>query len=297
VPRALVIINPVSGPRRRAVEAQVALARDLLGHQGHTVEVVVTKGRGDAHDASWRAREAGLDIVVAWGGDGTINEAGSALAFSGVPLAIVPGGSGNGLARDLGVPLEARAALELAATGRARAIDAGEIDGRALFFNVAGVGLDAAIAARLARRDALRGLAGYVKATLSELPRYRACPYAIRFDGRHTIERPAWFVALANSRQYGHGAQIAPAARLDDGRLDLVVVEPQSLGWLLRRLPALFRGTLTGGPGLHMSQMQEAVITGSGPLGYHVDGEPGAGGASIRVAVRPAALRIVAAKY
>lgn len=290
--RALVVINPVSGPRRRAAGDCGALARDVLRRHGLETTLAVTTAPGDARQIAAEARQDGLALVVAWGGDGTINEVGSALAFSDVPLAIVPGGSGNGLARDLGVPLDASAALSLAATGRPRVIDAGQIDDD-LFFNVAGIGLDAAIAARLARPHARRGLPGYVQATFAELPFYRARAY--RIDAAEgVVERHAWFIAVANSRQYGNGAQIAPAARLDDGRLDLVVVEAQPVWRLLRRVPAFFRGSLAAGSGLHMSQVEEARISSDAPIAYHVDGEPRRGGAAIVVRVRPSTLRVIA---
>ena len=100
------------------------------------------------------ALSRGATMCVAWGGDGTVNEVASALAFTPVALAIVPSGSGNGLARELGVPLDAVSALTVAIDGRDRIIDAGEIEGR-LFFNIAGLGLDA----RIAHRFAVNGLA------------------------------------------------------------------------------------------------------------------------------------------
>jgi YegS/Rv2252/BmrU family lipid kinase len=229
-------------------------------------------------------------MVLAWGGDGTINEVASGIAFSDVWLGIVPGGSGNGLARELGVPLDPARALELAATGHTRVIDAGQID-EALFFNVAGIGLDAEIARRIAEPGSRRGLAGYVQTTLATLVRYRSECLTIQASGASTRRR-VLFVAVANSRQYGNGARIAPAARLDDGRLDLVVVEAQSAWRLMARLPAFFGGTLTAGAGLHMSQVDEAVISGDGPLCFHVDGEPYLGDDDVHVRARPRALRI-----
>lgn len=289
--RAVLIINPISGPHRhRSIEASDTLARDILGRDGLTVDVRVTTARGDARAFSQQARADGADIVVAWGGDGTINEVASALAFSEVPLGIVPGGSGNGLARELGIPLEAALALELVARGRTRRIDAGQID-TALFFNVAGIGVDAVIARAIARPDARRGLFGYARVTLVELPRYRAAAYRIECDGR-VEQRRAMLIALANSRQYGNGALIAPAARLDDGRLDLVVVESQPLWRIMAQLPDLFRGRLVPAPGLSMESFTSATIQADGPIAYHADGEPGQGGAAVEVAVRPGALLV-----
>ena len=292
--RAVVIINPVSGPnRRRPVSACTALATEAFARHGAEVEVLVTGAPGEARLFATRARNAGVDLVAAWGGDGTINEVASALVYSETRLAIVPGGSGNGLARDLGVPLESPAALELAATGSRRLIDAGQID-ESWFFNVAGVGLDAQIAQHIAVPGARRGFSGYAKITFSELPRYRAQHYTIEHGGTSTAYR-ALIIAIANSRQYGNGAQIAPKARLDDGHLDLVVVEAQPLWRLLAQIPAFFNGSLVPGRGLHMTPVIDAVVRGSGPLRYHVDGEPNVGDDDLQVRTRPRALYVVGA--
>ena len=292
---AVVVINPVSGPRRyRSVEACAALARDVLGRHGGTVDVKVTEARGDARAFGHQARANRADLVVAWGGDGTINEVASALAFSDVALGIVPGGSGNGLARDLGIPLEAGPALEAAAAGHRRRIDAGQID-TTLFFNVAGIGLDAVIAKGIARPDARRGLSGYARLTLLELPRYRPQRYRIQCEGR-TDERHAIFIALANSRQYGNNALIAPAARLDDGHLNLVVVEAQPLWRILKRLPDLFRGRLESGPGLLMQPTTGVTIHAQAAMAYHADGEPGMAGSTLEVRVHAGALQVAAYK-
>lgn len=290
--RALIVVNPVSGPRRhRSFDACSALARAVLAGHGVEVEVQATRARGDARVFAERAVAAGVDLVVAWGGDGTINEVASGLASSPTTLGIVPGGSGNGLARDLGIPFDAEQALTLLVTGRRRRIDAGALGG-SLFFNVAGVGLDALIAASIARPGVQRGLSGYARITFLELPRYRAERYTIEHDGERT-ERRALIIACANSRQYGNGAQIAPAARLDDGRIDLVVVEPQPLWRIAARLPDLFRGRLRPGPGLSMQPVTSAVIRSERPIAFHVDGEPGLGGTALTLQVHPAAISVV----
>jgi diacylglycerol kinase (ATP) len=292
--RAVVVINPISGPRRhRSVADCATLARDVFGRHGIEIDVRVTTGRGDARAFSEQARADGARIVVAWGGDGTINEVGSGIAFSDVSLGIVPGGSGNGLARDLGIPLHAPRALELVATGRHRRIDSGQID-KTLFFNVAGIGLDALIAQHIARPDAQRGLSGYARVTLWELPRYRAQPYQVECNGAQRTHR-ALLIALANSRQYGNGALIAPAARLDDGKLDLVVVESQPLWRIVARIPSLFRGTLAPERGVTMEQISVATIHGGAPIVYHADGEPGLAGSTVEVRAHAGALSVVTA--
>jgi diacylglycerol kinase (ATP) len=277
--RATVIINPIAGPgRAKILDACAALARSALAARGFTAEVRVTGHPTDAQRFSREALAGGADLVVAWGGDGTVNGAGAALAGSRTPLGIVGGGSGNGLARDLGLPLDPAAALDVAATGATRAIDAGELNG-SLFFNVAGIGLDACIADRLASPNARRGLLGYVMATLAEMPAYDPCEYSVVMsDADATNERPlttrALFIAIANSRQYGQGAQIAPLASLDDGVMDIVVVKPQSALRILSRLPSFFRGALREDDGVLMRTASSLTITSNKPIRFHVDGEP-----------------------
>lgn len=274
--RATVIINPIAGSgRATTIGACSDLARSVLSRHGFEADIRVTGAPVDAYRFAGEARDAGHDLVIAWGGDGTVNGAGAALAGSPVPLAVIGAGSGNGLARDLGLPLVPAAALEIAAAGATRAIDAGELNG-SLFFNVAGIGLDACIADRMASPNARRGLLGYVLATFNELPSYQPCEYSIAMseDGGPPLRTRAIFIAIANSRQYGKGAQIAPLASLDDGLMDIVVVKPQSGLRIVSRLPSFFRGTLREDDGVLMRTASRLEITSDQPIRFHVDGEP-----------------------
>jgi diacylglycerol kinase (ATP) len=300
--RAVVIINPIAGPgRHRTLDRCAATAQSVLATHGYSADVAVTASPTDASRHAREAVELGATLVVAWGGDGTINGAASALAGTSVPLGIVPGGSGNGLARDLGLPRDPARALSVAATGRERVIDAGDLDG-SLFFNIAGIGVDAEIAARIAQPGARRGLTGYVIATVQELRHYEPQVYAIRIaDDRTdrtsasrgaTFERKALLVALANSRQYGNGAKIAPQARLDDGAIDLVVVDARPMWNLVSRLPAFFLGTLEDSPDLLMRRAASLTISARRPIRFHVDGEPRTGPETVTLRVHPGALRV-----
>jgi YegS/Rv2252/BmrU family lipid kinase len=298
--RAVVVINPIAGKgRKTTLGACTDLARSVLGTHGYETEVRVTGGPNDAFRFAREAVEARADLVIAWGGDGTVNGVASGAAESGVAFAIVPGGSGNGLARDLSIPFNPSAALAIAAGTRTRAIDAGDLHG-SLFFNVAGIGFDARIADRLAAPGARRGLLGYLIATVSELRSYQPGKYSIRhaFDveGKahmaDIIDHPALFIALANSRQYGSGAQIAPAALLDDGMIEIVVVEPQSGMRIMRQVPAFFRGTLCEGPGVLMRSAASMEVTCTHPIRFHVDGEPRVGPTSIALKTKRGALLV-----
>ena len=246
---------------------------------------------GDGYAFAQEAVAAGLAPVIAWGGDGTVNEVATALVHRQVPLGIVPAGSGNGLAADLGIPFAARAALEVAAAGRTLAIDAGEVNGN-LFFNIAGVGIDAVIAARFAERGpGRRGLAGYLQLSASELFRYRCQSYQFTIDGEE-IEHRAILIAIANGRQYGNRLLIAPGARLDDGLLEVVVVGDLSLVGVAWRLPALFRGTLSPGRGVVMRAARSIRLRSAGEIPYHLDGEPRLASNELLARVMPKALLV-----
>ena len=298
--KATVIVNPIAGAgRSKTIGGCVDLVKSVLAEHQYEADVRITTGPDDARRFSTEAVAAQSDVVVVWGGDGTVNGAAAGVAGTGIPLAIIPGGSGNGLARDLVVPFDPRWALTVAATGKVRAIDAGDLHG-SLFFNVAGIGLDARIAGRLATEGHRRGLMGYVLATVSELRSYEVCAYSISkvydAEGRAVagdiLEHPAMFIALANSRQYGSGAQIAPKALLDDGVMEVVIVEPMSGVQIARQLPAFFGGRLQEGPGIVMRSAASMDISCAQPISFHVDGEPRTGPNHISMQTRRAALRV-----
>lgn len=290
---ALVVINPISGAGRAQPggEAEVTLARSTLQRAGFETTVVVTRGPGHATDAAREAVSRGASLVVSWGGDGTMNEVARALAFGTTALALVPAGSGNGLGRDLGVPLDPARALAVAATGRRRRIDVGAVNGE-YFFNVAGVGLDARIARAFADRSGRRGRWRYARVGAEAVWTYRAQPYALRWDGG-ALASEALFVAFANSRQYGSHGCIAPQASLDDGRLDLVIVAPQSLPRIVSRLPAFFLGRLRPGGGVTMDTFTDADVEAPIATDLHLDGEPRVVGERLRVRVHPRALDVI----
>jgi diacylglycerol kinase (ATP) len=254
--------------------------------------VFVTERAGHARELAGAALERGVRLVLAWGGDGTVNEVASILAFTGAALGIIPSGSGNGLSRELRIPFEPAAAFQIALTaGRDRVIDAGELD-RHLFFNIAGIGLDARVAHRFAAGGLVRrGFGRYLQITAHELFTYDPDEHTVVVDDVPERVR-ALLVAIANGRQYGNGAIIAPHAQLDDGRLDVVVVPQRSIVSTLVQVPRVFAGTVDRVPGVSIRCGKEIEITSGRPVVYHVDGEPFVGGASVRASVRCSALRV-----
>lgn len=251
----------------------------------------LTEGPGHAHELARAAVAARAAVVCAWGGDGTVNEIARALAGSGTALGVVPAGSGNGLARELGVPWDPAAALAVALGRRERVIDVGDIEGH-LFVNLAGIGLDAHIAALFnARGGRRRGLLPYLAIGTREILRYRAREYTIRV-GSETWQERALVIVCANARQYGGGAVVAPTARPDDGQLEVVTVATRPPLVALRDALHLFRGTLDRAPGVTTRRTPAVEISGSEPIPFHVDGEAVTGGPVLTVRIRPAVLRV-----
>jgi diacylglycerol kinase (ATP) len=283
-----VIINPHSGAaslderRRRAERAAAVLAR-----AGEPGEVFVTERQGHAGDLARSAVARGARLVMAWGGDGTINEVASALIHTPTALGIVPSGSGNGLARELAVARQPDRAIAEALQARPRAIDAGEFGGRT-FVNMAGVAFDARIAECFNVESGSRGLANYARLTVREMTRYRCADY--RVDG--AAARRALLVVVANTTQFGNGARIAPKARLDDGLLDLVIVDGRSLAATLIALPRLFLGGLARLRGVTMRPVTDVTIESDAPMTFHVDGEIEKGSTRLVARVLPQALQV-----
>ena len=285
-----IIINPIAGAKRRpSISQRVELAREMLRMCDLDGEVAVTTHPGHGRDLAKRFADDGVETVVSWGGDGSMNEVASELAFGGPVLGIVPSGSGNGLARELHLSRSPRAALNTALTGATTSIDAGELGGR-LFFNVAGIGFDAHLAA-LFNASSTRGGGQYGMATVREIWGYEPSFYKLRASDV-AIDRTALIVALANSRQYGLNAQIAPRARPDDGLLELVVVPPMSVLSILWHIRHLFSGTLHQVPGVTMQSIREVEITGNDLPLLHVDGEIVEVTGTVTARVHPGAVQI-----
>jgi diacylglycerol kinase (ATP) len=294
-----VIVNPISGTGGRPdiARQRAELAAAAIEQHGADGEVFVTEHAGHARELTRAALERGTRLVLAWGGDGTVNEVASVLAFTDATLGIIPSGSGNGLSRELAIPFAPRAAFEVAFSSACDCvIDAGELDGR-LFFNIAGIGLDARVAHRFAAGGLVRrGFFRYLEITAHELFTYEPDEHTIVVDGETQRVR-ALLIAIANGRQYGNGAIIAPHALFNDGRLDVVVVAQRSLVATFAQIPRVFSGQVDRVRGVTMRAGREIEITSARPVVYHVDGEPFVGSASVKAHVRPAALRVRAPSF
>jgi YegS/Rv2252/BmrU family lipid kinase len=287
-----VIINPISGRhghRPGEADRRAALVRDVARRRSLDVRVHVTDGPGRARDLALTCIEEGCDVVAAMGGDGTVNEVGQALIGTSAALAVVPCGSGDGLALGLGIPRSREAALNAAIDGRTVRMDIGRVNDR-VFLNVAGFGFDAAVG-DVFSRGAVRGPRGYFSNAAQLVWRYRPLHYVIELEGYPTLEGPRFLVGFANAPQYGNGATLAPHADPHDGRLDVLIADADSPWRQIWRARRLYWRPLSPAGGLRRFQVRSATVSADNLL-VHLDGEVWRVPSPARVSVDPGALAV-----
>ncbi len=295
--RMLVIVNPTAGGGR-AARLVPWIRERLAARPDARLEVTSRAGDAERWAADFETAEAAR--VVAVGGDGTVQEVVNGVMAAGnaeASLGIVPVGTGNDLARSLGLPRDTAAAWTVAVGRGERAIDlmrATSGDGRQRWFaSAGGIGFDAQVAAAMSTRSAWqRGRAAYLITTLSELRRFDNRSVELTLDGVASGAR-VLFVAVANGEYYGGGMRIAPGARVDDGMLDLCVVGNVSRLTALGQLANLYRGTHVNHPQVEMRRARSVEISGTPDTRVHLDGEP-FGGLPVRIELQPASLLVAA---
>ena len=222
--KVLFIMNPISGTKEKT--GIPLMIEETLDHSLFTHEIVTTEYAGHGCEIAARAAQDGVDIVVAVGGDGTVNEVGCGLINTETALGILPCGSGNGLARHLNIPISIQGSLDILNRHCIKTLDYCTINGKP-FFCTCGMGFDAFISQKFSE-STRRGPAKYIENVLLEGLRYQPETYTIEDEsGRHRYE--AYLVACANASQYGNNAYIAPQASMSDGLLDVIVIEPFDL--------------------------------------------------------------------
>ena len=264
------IVNPSAGGGRagRHLEA-VGRALSARGLEHH---VERTRSLEHARDLALQAAAAG-EIAVAFGGDGLIGAVAGALRGSDGVLGMLPGGRGNDLARVLEIPLDPVAACEVLASGAVRPLDLGEAGGRT-FIGIASCGFDSD-ANRIANQARIvRGNLVYTYGALRALLTWRPATFTVTLDGRasHTIR--GYTIAAANSKAYGGGMLLAPDASLEDGLLDVVMVEHVPKARFLRLLPTVFKGAHVSLPNVHVERAAEVRIAADRPFTVYADGDP-----------------------
>ena len=287
--RILFIVNPISGHRdKRRFGDEVAV---VLDGEEIAYEIVFTKRAGHATELAAAAVKEGYDIVAAVGGDGTLNEVARGLLHSDTAMAVIPCGSGNGLARCLHLPLKTSDALRLLKEAKVERIDTATVNGE-LFLSVAGIGLDAQTAFDFAR-DPRRGFIPYAHYASSNYFHFKPETVKITFDGRKTLTCSPMLVTFANSNQYGYNAVIAPHASLQDGLLDTCILSRPPLPVLPAFVTMLMHGLLDRSR--YLTEIQAAHITVERPSAgvVNLDGEPVMMDAVLDVRVLPGSLGVV----
>lgn len=275
----LFIINPISGKGKKQKLAK------LLQSKGYKVAFTEYAGHAEI-----LAREATDEVVVAVGGDGTVNEVARGLVGTEKALGIIPCGSGDGLARHLGLSHNIEKALSTIELGKMRRMDAAEVNGR-LFFSVCGVGFDAVVSERFAKCGK-RGLSNYVKQGLKTWRSYAPDHYTIEIDGER-FETDALFITVGNSDQWGNNAKIAPLADCCDGILDITIVEHFGvfeLPWLALRLMS---GTLHRSRKVHCYKGKEVHILRQKEGPAHADGDWFIDSERLDIKIIPSALKVI----
>lgn len=287
--KTLIIINPVSGGKRReTAELERAARINFPDADG-----VFTKYAGHATQLAAQAVKDGYERILAAGGDGTINETARALVGTQTALGIVPKGSGNGLARELGMPLMYEAAWTALQKAVPVQCDAGLANGE-YFFNLAGVGIEAEIARQFAQygKSGKRGMWPYFKLGAKAVFSYKPKTLRVRYNGKDEILTPLTLV-FANGTQYGSNFKIAPRASLTDGQFDMVEVDNANKFKLALAAPTFFSKTFRPFEITRTQKTAEAVINYDGEIVYHLDGEPKTVQNELKISLLPRALRLL----
>ncbi len=262
------IINPVSGANRS--ENKEKIIHDHLDHSQFDYECIYTERKNHATELAAEAVTLGYDIVVACGGDGTVNEVAKGLIGSDTVLGIIPGGSGNGFAMYIGMGRSTTRAVKKLNKTQVKTIDTCYVND-IFFINLAGIGFDALIAYK-AENEKRRGLQMYVNLVGKEMVRFKAEDFKVIYDGQ-TIEGPFTTIAIANAPMYGYNFTVAPLADLSDGLFDIVFIKEASI---LRTLGASWRmlnKTLDRSPLVEVRKAREVTVISKKPYYFHVDGE------------------------
>lgn len=289
--RMLVIVNPFSGVgRQRRIET---LLQSHLNHDLYDYEVCYTEY---IHHGTLIAREAaekGFDIVTAVGGDGSVNDIVQGLKGSDTSLGIVPCGSGNGLARCLHIPLTPAFAIRLLNRGTVHPIDTIVLNDKYLIASIAGVGFDAYVA-RLMKAAKMRGFPAYLSLVVREYRSYQSKEYNIFLDGKEIpIERKAWFITFANSNQFGYNVNVAPHAKLDDGLIDISIVDKIPVEHALITAPLVYTNLFELSQHVEMFRAHEITITGNVDKWVNIDGEGENVGKELHFVNHPRSLKVM----
>jgi diacylglycerol kinase (ATP) len=288
--KVLFIINPISGGKKK--DNVPELIEKNLDTNLFEPTIVFTNRAFHGHKLA-AAGVGQYEYIIAVGGDGTVNEIASAIAGTDTVMGIIPFGSGNGLARFLGIPMDTDQAIKALNDQKVEAIDAGKLN-RQWFFNMAGMGFDAHIGEAFAH-NTTRGFITYIKVAFREITNYKSELYHIEIDGK-SYERDAFMLSFANSSQYGNDAHVSPNASVQDGLLDVCIIKPFPLYRFIGMGLRMFFKTADKSKYVEIIRGRNIKVkrTQEGPV--HLDGEPQIMGMEAEIDVVPHALKIVTGK-
>lgn len=285
------IINPKSGTQSK--EQILRLVNEKLDQEKYIQEVVYTERAGHAVEIAAQKAKEGVHAVIAVGGDGTINEIARSLVHTQTAIGIIPCGSGNGLARHLQIPMEPKKAIDIINEGLIDIIDYGKIND-VPFFCTCGVGFDAFVSLKFSKAGK-RGPLTYLEKTLIESLNYRPETYEVEMGGS-TSRHKAFLIACGNASQYGNNAYITPQATLNDGLLDVTILEPFTVLEVPSLSFQLFNKTIDQNSRIKTFRCQTLRIHRSKPGVAHFDGDPIQMGENIDVEIIQKGLQVIIPK-
>jgi diacylglycerol kinase (ATP) len=264
------IVNPIAGHAGKE-EFPVFVDR-YLDHASFDFEICFTERPGHATELAKEALINQFDVVVAVGGDGTINEVARCLINTTTTFGIIPSGSGNGLARHLNIPLNFEGALDIINQGHKVKIDTVNIN-KEVFVSIAGVGFDALVAKHFAK-DPNRGFFTYFKIVAARYPNYKPKKYTLILDDNETVETEALFISLANSNQFGYNTTIAPDASLNDGMIDVCIVQKPFIFEMPLIINLLFLKMIHKSKYVNIHKAKKVLLIREKNRVINLDGEP-----------------------
>ncbi len=281
-------MNPISGTSDK--KDIPYLIEELLDKEQFDYSIRETEYAGHAYEIAKESKEQGIDIVVAVGGDGTVNEVGRALVHSNTALGIIPTGSGNGLARHLLIPMKIKGAIQVLNDCEITDLDYGIINEHP-FFCTCGVGFDAFISEKFAEAGK-RGPITYLENILKEGLKYEPETYEIEAENG-TIKKKAFLISCANASQYGNNAYIAPQASMSDGMIDVIIMEPFDALEASQISIEMFNKTLDKNNKIKTFRSKEIKIYRKAPGVIHYDGDPIDTGKEIVVTLKEKGIKIL----
>jgi len=281
-----IIINPISGNKNTSKKLVKKIKKYLTG----SYKIYYTQYAGHGAELAKEAERKNTDVVVACGGDGTINEIASSLVNTNIALGVIPTGSGNGFVRSLNIPLKMTDAITLLNNPEIKSIDVGKINNR-YFFGIAGIGFDALIGSKF-QNFGKRGALPYFFISVKEYFKYDYESFKIMEKGEVRFIKPL-LIAIANTSQYGNGAKIAPQADPADGSLDLCIMKKMKNIEVIKNILSLFNGKINLQPFYSSKRVKSIVIKRENNSGfYHVDGEPLYEEKDLNINIIPNALKV-----